>query len=114
MPHAAQDLSVVYSTAWSSKNLRPGSLGMWRRYGPYIRGVPRTLAQRARFRDPDAVAGGTWEALDRVLRKAGYSEGLVKTVTARLVAEHMDPQRNLSHSFQVFRDGLRCLAGVEP
>ncbi len=76
--------------------------------------VPRTLARRAGFRDPDAVAGGTWEALDRVLRNAGYSEGLVKTATARVVAQHMDPQRNISKSFQVFRDGLRRLVGLEP
>jgi len=74
--------------------------------------VPKTLANRAPFRDPDAIAGGTWEALDRVIRKAGYSEGLIKTATARAVAEHMDPERNTSNSFGVFRDGIRGLVAI--
>lgn len=72
--------------------------------------VPSTLAKRAGLRAPDAVWGGTWEALDRVLRRAGYPQGLVKTVAAREIATHMDPDRNRSHSFCVFRDGIRRLA----
>lgn len=82
--------------------------------------LPATIPSRARFRDPDAIAGGTWEMLDQVLRKAGYRGGLVKTDTAKKVAAQMDPDRNRSRSFQVFRDGLRRLidpetrAGVSP
>jgi hypothetical protein len=72
--------------------------------------VPSSLARRAGFRDPDGVRGGTWEALDRVLRRAGYPQGLVKTAAAREIAMHMDPERNRSHSFCVFRDGIRRLA----
>ncbi len=75
--------------------------------------IPNTLAHRAPYRDPDSVPGGTWEALDRVIRKAGYPEGLVKTVAARAIAENMDPDRNTSHSFGVFRDGVRQLVAVE-
>ncbi len=74
--------------------------------------LPATIPNRARFRDPDAIAGGTWEALDQVLRKAGYRGGLVKIATAKKVAVHMDPNRNLSRSFQVFRDGLRGLLSL--
>jgi len=74
--------------------------------------VSRTLPQRRGFRDPDAITGGTWEALDRVLREAGYSAGLVKTATAKAVAHHMDPWKNKSHSFKVFRNGLRQLVGL--
>lgn len=41
--------------------------------------VPRTLGQKAKYRNPDAIAGGTWEALERVLKNAGYySAGLPK------------------------------------
>jgi len=72
--------------------------------------VPATLARRAGLRDPDGVKGGTWEALDRALRRAGYPQGLVKTAAAREIATHMDPDRNWSHSFCVFRDGIRRLA----
>ncbi len=70
--------------------------------------VPRNLANRAPFRDPDAIAGGTAEALARVLRQAGYYRaGMPKVEVARRVAAHMDPGRNRSRSFQVFVSGLQ-------
>lgn len=77
-------------------------------------GVPETLANRARFRDPDAVPGGTWEALHRVLVAAGHYAGLdrmPKIEVARQVALHMEPANNRSKSFQVFASGLAALAG---
>lgn len=71
-------------------------------------GVPPSLGSRERFRDPDAVRGGTWEALARVLARAGhFVEGYPKIEVARRVAEKMDPERNTSRSFGAFRDGLR-------
>lgn len=73
--------------------------------------VPTTLGRRRGYRDPDAIAGGTWEALERVLQRAGYYPGgLPKVEAARRISEHMDPRRNRSRSFQVFRDGLLRLA----
>ncbi|MFY9232915.1 MAG: DUF4276 family protein [Fimbriimonadaceae bacterium] len=38
-------------------------------------GVSPTLEYRAPYRNPDAIAGGTWEALERVLKQAGYYAG---------------------------------------
>ena len=59
------------------------------------------------YRGPDAIAGGTWEALERVLIRAGYFRmGLRKIEAARAIARHMDPQRNRSKSFQAFRDAI--------
>lgn len=73
-------------------------------------GVPPTLARRESFRDPDAVRGGTWEALERVLQRAGYHHsGLPKVEAARRISTRMDPDRNRSRSFAHFRDGLRSL-----
>lgn len=72
--------------------------------------VPATLGSQKRFRDVDAIKGGTWEALEQVLQNAGHFRGgLPKMRVAREVAAHMDPDRNTSKSFQVFRDGLRGL-----
>ncbi len=69
--------------------------------------VPATLANQARFREPDAITGGTWEALERVLRRAGYyTAGMPKVEVASRIATHMDPARNRSRSFQVLVDGL--------
>lgn len=74
--------------------------------------LPGTLERRAAYRDPDSIAGGTWEALDRELKRAGYSGGLAKISTARAVAQHMDPDANSSRSFQVFVEGVRQIAGI--
>lgn len=72
--------------------------------------VSSTLGNQARYRDPDAVAGGTWEALERVLKRAGhFTSGLSKIELARTMSAHMDPARNTSPSFQCFCAGLAAL-----
>lgn len=77
--------------------------------------IDLNLANKAGFRDPDAVAGGTWEALERVIRRAGaHRGGLAKISAAREISRHMDVDRNRSLSFRVFRDGLRAAAALHP
>jgi hypothetical protein len=67
--------------------------------------VSKTIEYKAPFRDPDAIRGGTREAFERVLQKAGYfREGLPKIRVAREIGQQLDPNRNRSHSFEVFRD----------
>ena len=62
------------------------------------------------FRDPDAIKGGTWEALERVLQSKGYfKQGLRKMELARTVALQMEPARNRSASFMCLRDVLQQL-----
>jgi hypothetical protein len=73
--------------------------------------VPRTIPSQEQYRDPDTILGGTWEALERILQRNGYFEaGLRKIELARSVAPHMEPARNRSHSFQVFRDAIQGAA----
>ena len=75
-------------------------------------GVPRTLHARTAYRDPDAIRGGTWEALERVLKAAGYYQrGLAKLKAAEEISRHMEPARNRSRSFQVFREAVLQLIG---
>ena len=63
---------------------------------------PRTT-NKAAYRNPDGVQGGTWEALERELQKAGYYRaGMPKREVARNIAKHMNPLCNRSKSFQVF------------
>ena len=72
--------------------------------------VPATLGARAAFRDPDQVAGGTWEALERVLQRAGYYPGgLPKIEVAKTMASHLEAGRNTSASFRCFLSGLAAL-----
>ena len=69
--------------------------------------VSATIREKTRFRDPDAISGGTWEAFQRVLQNAGYfRSGLRKIEAARAVASHMNPERNDSRSFQMLRAAL--------
>jgi hypothetical protein len=75
--------------------------------------VPETLSWRKGFRDPDAIGGGTAEALERLLAKR-FPNHLPKREVARSIAPHMDPDRNHSRSFQVFRDALRGLGQPSP
>ena len=65
---------------------------------------------------------GTWETLaDAIhqggstsLKAKGYPEvGVEKCNWAEAIAPHMDVESNQSKSFQVFRDGVRNLAGVQ-
>lgn len=73
-------------------------------------GVQASLAQQAKYRNPDAVTGGTWEALERVLQRAGYfTGGLGKIELARTMAKHLQPNRNRSGSFQCFLSGMASL-----
>jgi hypothetical protein len=69
--------------------------------------IPITLATKSAYRDPDAIKGGTWEAMERELQKAGYFKGgLAKIKVARAISANMEPSRNRSRSFQIFRQGL--------
>lgn len=69
--------------------------------------VVATIPEKARYRDPDAIAGGTWEAFHRVLGKTGYfTAGLRKIEAARAITPHMEPARNKSRSFQALRTAL--------
>jgi hypothetical protein len=73
-------------------------------------GVPASLGNREKFRDPDALAGGTWEALERVLQRAGHFRGgLGKIELARTMGRHLEPERNRSRSFRTFVEGMMAL-----
>ncbi len=69
-------------------------------------GTPRNQ----RYREPDAIRGGTWEALERVMQKAGYFRtGLRKVECARKIGPMMQPEENQSPSFQAFVGAVHAL-----
>lgn len=87
--------------------------GDWKAVQSAFPGVPPTLPRKAGFRDPDAIAGGTCEAFERVLQRAGYFRGgLRKVEAARDIGEKMNPSINTSRSFQVFRDVIQELVAA--
>jgi hypothetical protein len=73
-------------------------------------GVSPNLGAKARFRQPDTIAGGTWEALEQILQQAGYyGGGLPKIEAAREVGQRMKLARNTSKSFKHFVAALAAL-----
>jgi hypothetical protein len=82
--------------------------GDWQAVQAAYPGVSATIPRKAKYRNPDAISGGTWESFEQVMQEAGYFRaGFRKIEAARAIAPHMDPARNSSKSFQVFRDALR-------
>ena len=66
-------------------------------------GVPR----QSRYRNPDNIRGGTWEAFERILQRGGYfRQGLRKVEVAAAIAPVIDPDRSRSHSFRMLRDAI--------
>lgn len=69
--------------------------------------VNANVPSQAKYRSPDEIKGGTWEAFEGVMKAGGYFKtGLRKIEAARSVAEHMEPSRNTSPSFCALRDAL--------
>lgn len=67
----------------------------------------KSIASKASYRHCDAISGGTWEALERVLKKAGYfSAGLRKVEAARQIGQYFEPAACVSPSFAVLRLAL--------
>ncbi len=65
--------------------------------------VSAAIPNPAKYRDPDSIAGGTWEAFERILKRHGYfRSGLRKMEAAQAMAAHIDPSRNRSQSFRHF------------
>jgi hypothetical protein len=71
--------------------------------------LPPRLDRTRVMRDPDAIIGA-WEALHRQLKSIGALGGVYpKIEVARRVGQYLDPARNRSRSFQVFRAGIEAL-----
>ena len=74
--------------------------------------LPSSFARARSFREPDRITG-TWEALERLLRRHGYHRGgRQKIELARQVARHFEASRNRSPSFRVFWRLLEELNGA--
>ncbi|WP_017325772.1 DUF4276 family protein [Synechococcus sp. PCC 7336] len=72
--------------------------------------VPKNFATQSRYRNPDEIKGGTWEALQSLLQSKSYFPGgLNKVQAARQISQFMDPSNNRSVSFNSFRSGLSAL-----
>ena len=100
-----RNFSVVNRLA--IEELEAWYFGDWSAVKSAYQRVPVNIPRTARYRDPDMITGGTWEAFQRILQRAGYFEtGLRKIEAARAIAAHMTPSENTSRSFQSLRTAL--------
>ena len=91
---AIEELEAWYFGDWSAVHAA---------YPRVSANLPARLARHG----SDAIRGGTWEAFERVLQRHGYfRQGLAKVQAAADIGQHVDPARNRSPSFAVFRDAL--------
>lgn len=91
---AVEELEAWYFGDWEAVR------SVYPRVSPHVPG-------KQGFRDPDAVAGGTWEAFERVLKPCGYFQtGLRKVEAARALGARIDPLRNRSRSFMRFHEAV--------
>lgn len=75
--------------------------------------VSKQFEYQEKYRSSDEIRGGTWEALERLLQRAGYyPAGLPKIETAKRISLYMDPEKNRSKSFRVFVEGMNSFFTV--
>jgi len=108
MAAAARQTGIRVLNRIAIEELEAWFFGDWEAVRSAYPKVSANVPSRSGYRDPDAIGGGTWEALERILVRSGhYRTRLPKFEAADRIARHMDPVRNCSKSFQVFRSGLR-------
>jgi integrase len=91
----------------ASEELEAWFFGDWAAVRAAYPRVAPGIPSKARFRKPDEIRGGTWEALEAVLQQAGYfTTGLRKMEAAAAIAQRMEPARNTSPSFRAFREAV--------
>lgn len=72
--------------------------------------VSENFSTQSRYRNPDEITGGTWEALEALLQNKKYHlGGLNKIEAAQAISQHMKPTDNRSPSFQSFCEGIASL-----
>ena len=111
--------SHSYGTPWNVVNrivieeLEAWYFGDWEAVKMAFPRVPSTIPLQAKYRDPDSIAGGTWEAFERILQRADYfKSGLRKIEAAKAIAGHMLPEQNRSHSFRIFLSTFKELESM--
>jgi hypothetical protein len=104
--HGAADWQVVNRIA--IEELEAWYFGHWPAVKAAYPRVPPNVPNQRGFRNPDAIAGGTWEAFERVMQRHGYFQGgLTKLEAARNIGAKVDPTGGSSSSFRLFWAAIR-------
>ena len=102
-PHSPYPWRVTNRIA--VEELEAWYFGDWKAVRKEYPRLSESVPRRAKYRDPDKIVGGTWEAFERILQRSGYFEtGLRKLEAARAIGASIVPDRNTSRSFACLRD----------
>lgn len=72
--------------------------------------LPSNVPTRAAYRNSDSIAGGSWEAFERVCQQNGlFKGGLRKVEAAQQIGSQIAAEESSSPSFDSFVNGLRSL-----
>ena len=105
--HTAGSTDWQVVTRIAIEELEAWYFGDWQAVRRAYPRVSPNVPSKARYRVPDAIKGGTWEAFERVLQKHGYfRQGLAKVQAATDIGRNVDPARNSSVSFAALRDAV--------
>jgi hypothetical protein len=100
---ASTPVSWQVATRIVVEELEAWYFGDWEAVRAAYPRVPASIPKNKKFRDPDAITGGTCEAFEREMQEAGYfRSGLRKIELASELATRMnlDPAKNRSRSFR--------------
>lgn len=101
----AKPWQIVYRIA--IEELEAWYFGDWEAVLAIYPRVTPNIPRRQGLRDPDAIAGGTWETFERIMQEHGYFKGgLAKIEAARAIGAQIDPARSRSASFRAFHQAL--------
>lgn len=93
-------------TRLAIEELEAWYFGDWQAVRSAFPKVSPKIPYQSRYRDPDRIPN-TAEAFERVLQRGTYfPQGLPKVQVAAAIGKHIDPARNQSHSFSVFRAAI--------
>ena len=88
------------ATRIAIEELEAWYFGEWEAVRAAYPRVSATIPEKAPYRNPDSIVGGTWEAFERVMRASGYfKQGLMKLEAARNIGRFIDARRSRSGSF---------------
>jgi len=102
---AAGSLNWRVVTRIAIEELEAWYFGDWSAIRKAYPRISENVPRRSKYRNPDAIKGGTSEAFEHVMKEHGYSS-FRKTEAAARIGKHIDPASNNSRSFAVFRDAI--------
>ena len=101
--------SLAGTSTWEVANrivveeLEAWYFGDWAAVRAVYPNLNTNVPNQSKYRDPENIRGGTWEAFQRELRRKGhFKSGLRKKETATKIAQHLSLHGNRCPSFKHF------------